>query len=219
VDLDQARVLAREADGVRTVPVHHGHDLAVHFSDERHADDVDGLRVGDPPALDELRFLPEPPHEIGDLRSAAVDDDRVHAAEPHQHDMGRKQLGYFRFLHRVTAVLDDDGLARELADVRQRIGEDVRLLPRVLHTRRDVDRLAHDVRRFSSMYACDRSVVRTVASPCAWRRSQRISMSVSATARANAASSCAVAMPSRQTVIPLYEMSTASGSRYAPLPP
>ena len=56
--------------------------------------------------------------------------------------------------------------------------------PASFDPRREVARPSrHDVRRFSSMYACDRSVVSTVASPCASRRSQRISMSCSASAR------------------------------------
>ena len=59
---------------------------------------------------------------------------------------------------------------------------------------------AHEVRRFSSMYACERSVVRIVASPCARCRSQRISMSGAAITRASASASCAHAMPSRHTV-------------------
>ena len=93
VDADQARVLARQPDRVRAVPVHRRDDLAVHLADERHAHDVDGLGVGDAAAVDELGLLAEPAHEVGDLRSAAVHDDRVHPDEAHEHDVGREQLG------------------------------------------------------------------------------------------------------------------------------
>ncbi len=109
VDADQPGVLAREPDRVRTVPVDRRDDLAVDLADERHAHDVDRLGVGDAPAVDELGLLAEPAHELGDLRTAAVHDDRVHADEPHQHDVGREQVGELGVLHRVAAVLDDDG--------------------------------------------------------------------------------------------------------------
>ena len=169
VDADETRVLARHSDCVRSEPVHHRDDLSVHLAHECHPHDVDGLGVGDPAAVDEFGLLAETAHQVGDLRTAAVHDNGVHADEPHEHDVGREQLGELGVLHRVTAVLDHDRLARELPDVRQRLGEDVRLVAGVLHTgglpaSREV---AHDVRRFSSMYACDRSVVSTVAPPCA----------------------------------------------------
>ena len=86
------------------------------------------LGVGDAQAVDELGLLAEPAHEVADLRAAAVHDDRVHADEAHEHDVLREQVGERGILHRVAAVLDDDGLARELADVRQRLGEDRGLL-------------------------------------------------------------------------------------------
>ena len=118
VDPDEPGVLAREPDRVRAVPVHRRDDLAVDLADERHADDVDGLGVGDPPPVDELGLLAEPAHEIADLRAAAVHDDRVHADQSHEHDVGREEIGERGIAHRVAAVLDHDGLARELADVR-----------------------------------------------------------------------------------------------------
>ena len=96
VDADEPGVLARHPDRVRAEPVHHRDDLAVHLADERHAHDVDGLRVGDAPAVDELRLLAEPAHQLGDLRTAAVHDDRVHPDETHEHDVGGEQLGELR---------------------------------------------------------------------------------------------------------------------------
>ena len=153
-------VLARHADGVRTEPVHHRDDLAVDLADERHAHDVDRLGVGDAPAVDELGLLAEAAHEIGDLRAAAVHDDRVHADEPHQHDVGREQLRELVVLHRVAAVLDHDGLARELADVRQRVGEDVRLLARVLHPRREVASIRWPLTTCAGSRRCTRATGR-----------------------------------------------------------
>ena len=99
-------------------------DLAVHLADEGHAHDVDGLGVGHPQAVDELGLLAQPLHEVADLRATAVHDHRVHADEAHQHDVLREEVGERGVFHRVAAVLDHHRLARELADVRQRLGED-----------------------------------------------------------------------------------------------
>ena len=74
--------------------------------------DVDRLGVGDPQAVEELRLLAEPAHEVADLRATAVHDDRVHPDEAHEHDVLREQVGERGVVHRVPAVLDDDGPAR-----------------------------------------------------------------------------------------------------------
>ena len=106
--------------------VQRAHDLAVDLAHEHHAHDVDGLGIGDPQAVDELRHLAQPLHQVADLRATAVDDDRVHPDEPHEHDVLGEQVGERGVFHGVAPVLDHDGLARELADVRQRFGEHTR---------------------------------------------------------------------------------------------
>ena len=63
----------------------------------------------------------EPLHVAGDLGTAAVDDDRVHADVLEQHDVARELLLELGVEHRRAAVLDHDRLAVELADVRQRL--------------------------------------------------------------------------------------------------
>ena len=60
-------------------------------------------------------------HVAGDLRAAAVDDDRVQPDVLEQHDVARELLAQRRVLHRRAAVLDDDRPAVELADVGQRL--------------------------------------------------------------------------------------------------
>ena len=123
--------------------------------DEHHADDVDGLGVRDPLAVDELGLLPEPAHEVGDLRTAAVHDDRLHADQAHEDDIGGKELRERGILHGVPAVLHHDDLARELADVGQRVGEDRSLLAGVgeagLRVGERLDGRGHDVLMFSAM--------------------------------------------------------------------
>ena len=65
--------------------------------------------------------------EVADLRAAAVHDDRIHADELQHHDVAREAGLELRLGHRVAAVLDDDRLVVEAPDVRQRLGEDLRL--------------------------------------------------------------------------------------------
>jgi hypothetical protein len=147
-DGDEAGVLAREADGVGAVAVDGPHHLPVDLADQCHADDVDGLGVGDPQAVDEHGLLAEPGHQVGDLGPAAVDDDGVHADEPHEDDVLGEEL---EVAHGVAAVLHHHGLAGELADVGQRLGQDGGLGLGVdvepgLH-----EGEAHDVLMFSSI--------------------------------------------------------------------
>ena len=125
---EQAGVAAADADGVVAVDVDGRDELRVDLADEHHPGDVDGLGVGDAQPVAELGGLAEAAHQRRDLRTAAVDDDRAHADEAHQHDvLGEDVEGVVlgRAGDGVAAVLDDDGLAGEAADVRQRLDEDV----------------------------------------------------------------------------------------------
>ena len=63
------------------------HDVAVDLAHQDHADQVDGVGVGDPEAVLELGLLAHPLHQRADLGSAAVDDHRQHAHRAHQHDV------------------------------------------------------------------------------------------------------------------------------------
>ena len=110
----------------RAVHVDGGHELRVDLTDQHHPDDVDGLAVGDAQAVAELALLAEPVHQVTDLRPAAVHDDRPHADLAHQHDvLGEQRQGVAVRCtgQRVAAVLDDDHLIRETANVRQRLDQ------------------------------------------------------------------------------------------------
>ena len=74
---EQQAVVAGEPDGGLAVAVDQQHDVLVDLADEHHLRDLDGRRVGDPQAVDELDRQVEPLHVGGDLGAAAVDDDRV----------------------------------------------------------------------------------------------------------------------------------------------
>ena len=63
----------------------------------------------------------------GDLRPAAVHDDRVDARLLEVDDVLREGLGQPGVAHGVAAELDDDGLLVVANQVRQRLGQDARL--------------------------------------------------------------------------------------------
>src|SRR3954451_6114232 len=79
--------------------------------------------VADAQAADELHRHAEALHERGDLRAAAVHDDRVDPDVLEQDDVARELLAQRRILHRRPAVFDHDRLAVELADVGKRLEE------------------------------------------------------------------------------------------------
>ena len=124
---DERAVLAGQADGLAARLVDQRDDLLVHRPAEDHLDHVHRLGVGHAHALHELALLAEPREHALDLRPAAVDHDRVHADELQQHHVVREALLQRELGHRVAAVLHDDRLAVEAADVGQRLGEDLRL--------------------------------------------------------------------------------------------
>ena len=98
--------------------------LLVDAAGEHHLDDAHGLLVGDAHAVDEARLHAQLVEHVGDLRPAAVDDDRVQPDELQEHDVAAEALAQARIVHRVAAVLDDDRLAAKFLDVGQRLDED-----------------------------------------------------------------------------------------------
>ena len=122
---EQRAVLARQAHGLAPVVVDQPDDLLVDLAHEDHLDDLHRLLVGDPHPAHELRLLAEALHERADLRSAAVDDHGVDADEVQQDHVEREGALEVGLLHGGAAVLDDDGLAAELPDVREGLHEDL----------------------------------------------------------------------------------------------
>ena len=127
---DHAAVEAGESDGLAAGGVDQADDVLLHLAAEHPFDDLHRLLVGDAHALDERALLAELAQRGVDLRAAAVHHDRVQADQLEQHDVFREVLLQRRLGHRVAAVLDDDGLAVELADVRQRLRQDLGLVAR-----------------------------------------------------------------------------------------
>ena len=120
---EQTGVLAGEADREGAVPVEQADELTSDLAREDHAHDVDGLRRGDPQATAELGLDAEPVEHGADLRSAAVDDDRLEAGEAQEHDVLRERLLQGLVGHGVAAVLHDHDLAVVALQPRQGAGE------------------------------------------------------------------------------------------------
>ena len=81
----------------------------------------------------------------GDLRAAAVDDDRIDARQLEIDDVLGEGVGQRLVAHGVAAELDDDGLLVVADQVRQRLGQDARL---------DLRRQVDFVRGLSLMLFC-----------------------------------------------------------------
>src|SRR3989454_3395864 len=77
--LDEPAVLAAQPDGLGPVAADQRRDLFVDGAPEDHLDDFHRGFVGHADALTELRLDRQPLEHLVDLRTAAVDDDRVEA--------------------------------------------------------------------------------------------------------------------------------------------
>ena len=115
---EQHPVVAAQPDGGLAVAVQPQHDLLVDLADEHHLHDLDGALVRDAQAADELDRQAQALHVGADLGPAAVHDDRVEPDVLEQHDVARELHAQRGLLHRRAPVLDHDGLAVELPDVR-----------------------------------------------------------------------------------------------------
>ena len=142
----QSGVLARNADGdglLACLAVDRRDEVAVDLSDQHHPNDFESLGIGDAQAVLELRLLADAAKHRVDLRATAVHEHAAHAdAAQEKHVLRERKVGFA--VDRRAAELHDDRLARELADVRQRLDEDARDLGRR-------EFAAHDVLLFSLM--------------------------------------------------------------------
>ena len=124
---EQVGVLAGQADGVRAVAVDQADDVLVDLAVEHHPDHVDGLFRGDAQSRGEHRLDPEAVEVPGDLRAAAVHDDRTEPGVPQEHQVLGEARAQFLGGHRMAAVLDHDGLAVEAVEPGQRLDQGPRL--------------------------------------------------------------------------------------------
>jgi hypothetical protein len=127
---DQAAVAAGQAHRLAAGLVDQAHDVLLHLAGQHPLDHLHGLGVGHAHALDELPFLPRrfsavsicgpPPCTTTGFMPTSLSSTTSSAKSGLQRRVG----------HGVAAVLDDQGLAVELADVGQRLGQDLGLVAR-----------------------------------------------------------------------------------------
>ena len=120
---DDARVGARHAHGEVAVLVERGHELAVDLARKHAAHDLHGLGRGDALAVLELDGQLRGFHGLRDGLAATVHDDGIHADDLQQHDVAHDVGAQLLVDHGRAAVLDDDGLASDVLDPRQRLDE------------------------------------------------------------------------------------------------
>ena len=98
------------------MPIDQIGDFHVDLSGQHHLHDFHRGFIGHSNAMAEFRFDAEPIEHLVDLRSAAMDDDRIDSDIFQQHDILRKPFLERRVRHRMAAVFDDHGLARETCE-------------------------------------------------------------------------------------------------------
>ena len=124
---EQPGVLAGQADGQRAVLVEQADELAADLAGQDHPDDLHDLGRRHPQPVPELAGQPEPAEHLGDLRAAAVHDDRTQTGIPEEGDVLGERALEGVVDHGVAAVLDDDERAAEPLEPRQRLDEGLRL--------------------------------------------------------------------------------------------
>ena len=126
----QPAVAAGQAHRLAAGVVDEADDVLLHLAGQHPLDDFHRLLVGHAHALDERALLAQTAERLLDLWPAAVHHHRIEADQLEQHHVLGKVLLQRRIGHRVAAVLDDDGLAVEASDVRQRLRQQLGLLAR-----------------------------------------------------------------------------------------
>ncbi len=123
----QVGVFAADADRLAALPVDGRDDVLVDEAREDHLDHLDGGLVGNTQALHEVGLDLQLLEHRSDLRSAAVDDDRVNPRLLEVDDVLREGVGEGLVAHGVAAELDHNRLLVVADEVRQRLGQDARL--------------------------------------------------------------------------------------------
>ena len=121
--LDQAPVLAGEADGLAAVVLDQVDDVFIDQAAEHHLHHVHGFPVGDTHALNKFRFLAQTLQQVADLWATAVHDHRVDADLLHHHHVTGEAVFQLLVFHGVTAVFDHHGGAGKTLNVGQRLNQ------------------------------------------------------------------------------------------------
>ncbi len=108
---DEIGILARQPDREPARFVDECDEFFVDRARQHHLDDLDRRLIGDAQPVDERALDLQPLQHVADLRSAAMDDDRVHPDLLQQHDVVGELPCDRIVAHGVAAIFDDDGLA------------------------------------------------------------------------------------------------------------
>ena len=121
---EQPSVDSGQPDGRTAMTVQEVDDVGIDLTRQDPLDHPYGGVVGDPQTVDKLRNHALLFHRGRDLGPAAVDDDRTQAHHGQKGHVAGEALMQAPFLHRGSAVLDDDGPAPERLDVGQSLHQD-----------------------------------------------------------------------------------------------
>src|SRR3990167_5584928 len=127
---DHGAVAPGQAHRLAASLVDQAHDVLLHLAAQHPLHHVHGGAVGHAHALDELALHAQALERTLDLRATTVHHHRVDAHQLEQHHVLGKGFLQDRIRHGVAAILDDHGLAVELADVGQGLGQDLGFVKR-----------------------------------------------------------------------------------------
>ena len=122
--IDHVAVLAAQADRPFALGIDHPDDVLVDRTGQNHFDDLDGLFVGHAQATLEAGFDPHLGQHRGDLRTAAVNDDRVDAGLLEKCDILRERLAEGCVAHGMTTIFHHDRLVLVALHVGQGFGQE-----------------------------------------------------------------------------------------------
>ena len=122
--LDQPAILAGEPNCATALGIYRRDELLVDRPGEDHLDHFHRLVVGDPQPVDDAALDAEPFEHMGNLRPAAVHDDRVDADLLQQHDIAGERIFGHAVGHGMAAIFDDQGMPGIAPHVRERLRQD-----------------------------------------------------------------------------------------------
>ena len=114
-----------KTDGVAAVKFDQVDQAFVDLACQDHLGDIDRFPVRHPQPVDELRFFPEPLHQLADFGTSPVDQYDADPDECQQHDIFHDLLLEFLVDHGVAAVFDHNNFPVITPDVRDSLNQNL----------------------------------------------------------------------------------------------
>ena len=124
--MNEGTILAGQSHRATTVLIDQSDDFLIELA-QYHLDDIHHFFVGDAHPLLEFAGDAHRLEQVSDLWSAPVHNHRIHSHQFEHHDIAGKAGLEMGLGHGVAAILDDDSFVMKALDVRQRLGQDLRL--------------------------------------------------------------------------------------------